>query len=140
MSGLAERAALLIFVESTEVAYFQEWFVECTTILNAIATGNNEDLGEAIQYIWQKDIVPQSLKLDLTLNAAQKMSPMTKLELCAVLDAMSPNNSWLQAHLPAPPRKKDEATETSSIDPPAAILLGKWYTPGTVAKCQMCGS
>jgi hypothetical protein len=137
-SGLAERAVLVIFVEPTEAARCREWFRECTTLLNAIHTDKGKELLVALQYLWSNDVLSSTLRLDLTLSALPRLDDQSKAKLCVILGETYPNDSWIETHLPRPqgasavPENHEKSTQTS-------ITLDRWYQPGTVAECRMCG-
>jgi hypothetical protein len=128
----------VIFVEPTEVSRCQKWFVGCNAVLKAIATDKDKDLGKALQYIWGPDGLPRKIRLDITLDALKNMDDKSKEELYIALHARFPNDPWLEAHLPALPKKDDGMVENAPDNVPEDVSITKWYKPGTVAECRMC--
>ncbi|PJF20085.1 hypothetical protein PSACC_00099 [Paramicrosporidium saccamoebae] len=107
-------------------------------MLEVVATAKDGALGDALQYIWEDDVLSRRIRLDLTVDAMKRMDAEARQALGVALHAKSPDDPWLEEHLPAPPKKKDGTTCNAITEPPKNLTFGTWYQADTFAECRLC--
>jgi hypothetical protein len=103
MGGFAQRAALFIFVEPTQLAECQRWFVESINLWKECMAAKGKKLIDPVRYLWQNGTLNEVIRSNFTLYALSHVDDDSRAALCQALSNENPENKWIRDNLPKAP-------------------------------------
>ncbi|PJF19232.1 hypothetical protein PSACC_00971 [Paramicrosporidium saccamoebae] len=119
MDDFGRNAALLLFVETSQLKECREWLIEAAVLWEVCSKIEDEDeLICAIRYIWHHDVFSQDIRSSFTFHAVRKMTPESKEGLCQALRANHKGDAWIAIHFPEPSNINNDTEAPSTDDTP----------------------
>ncbi|PJF18059.1 hypothetical protein PSACC_02139 [Paramicrosporidium saccamoebae] len=148
MSGFGRNAALLLFVEPSQVAECCQWFVKCTVIWKAYKKVKGAGRVSILRYMWTNSVFNADIRASCTLHSISNMNLELQDKLYRALFTENPKDPWIMANLPKPsdiynsPLCGDAESPVSSdrenTQRPVTVSLEDWYAMGVYAECRFC--
>jgi hypothetical protein len=136
-SKLGAAAALLLFVEPSEVSHCQKWYAECASLMNLYEESAGVKLANVVRCMWKSDIINGGIRQDCTWFALYRLNSSLAAELRRVLGKEFAGDSWIASRLT--PDTFDNTDNCNQILMPIEkVELSVWYTAGDFEECRMC--
>lgn len=139
-SVLGKAAALLLFVEPSELSRCQKWYERCALMMKLYEESTGAKLANVVRCMWKSDIINGGTRRDCTWFALCRLNSALEAELRRHLWKEFAGDSWIASRL-APNTSDTTATMdncNSTLMPIEQVALSVWYTADDFEECRMC--